>query len=67
MGMQHFGLHEQMAAHHNLDTAKAHFDRYSIHQWQGGGLEPAPAQPGSAHLLGGVAGSVDTAQLLQHI
>jgi len=30
MGMQHFGLHEQMA-HHNLD-AKAHFDRYSIHQ-----------------------------------
>ena len=33
MGMQHFGLHEQMAAHHNLD-AKAHFDRYSLHQWQ---------------------------------
>ena len=31
MGMQHFGLHEQMAAHHNLD-AKAHFDRYSLHQ-----------------------------------
>jgi len=45
MGMHQFGLHEQMAAHH-MD-AKAHFDRYSLHQWQTAmAAEPAVA---SAH------------------
>ena len=65
MGMQHFGLHEQMA-HHNLD-AKAHFDRYSIHQWQAGPVgDPGPGLgpvPGTAHGLL----AADAALLHSHI
>ena len=33
MGMQAYGLHEAQMAQHNLE-AKAHFERYGLHQWQ---------------------------------
>ena len=32
--MQHFGLPEAQMAQYNLE-AKAHFERYGLHQWQG--------------------------------